>query len=201
MLAPSQPIIGGTVADLHRLAETGFRAGAILIDAPLRFVTRSPRGEGRSAVQHYSTMTIKELAALPLAQLAAPDCALFVWTLDWCPRVALELIDAWRFVHKTTAFTWCKTNPSGTGWHFGMGYWTRANPEKCLLATRGRPKRLHADVPQLIVAPVGRHSEKPDEAYRRIERLVGGPYLEFFARRLRPGWTCWGDEVPFVIRR
>ena len=77
----------------------------------------------------------------------------------------------------------------------GMGYWTRANTEPCLLATRGKPKRLNADVRQGIIAPRREHSRKPDGIHERIERLVAGPYLELFARQSRPGWTTWGNET------
>jgi N6-adenosine-specific RNA methylase IME4 len=76
-----------------------------------------------------------------------------------------------------------------------MGYWTRANTEPCLLATRGRPKRLNADVRQAIIEPRREHSRKPDGIHKRIERLVAGPYLELFARQQRPGWDVWGNEV------
>ena len=76
----------------------------------------------------------------------------------------------------------------------GLGYWTRANTEACLLATRGHPKRLRADIRQLIVAPRREHSRKPEAIYERIERLVAGPRLELFARQSRPGWTAWGNE-------
>ena len=77
----------------------------------------------------------------------------------------------------------------------GMGYHTRANTEPCLLATRGNPPRLADDVHQVIMAPVGEHSAKLDEAYSRIRRLYPGPYLELFARKPRDGWTVWGNEV------
>jgi hypothetical protein len=83
----------------------------------------------------------------------------------------------------------------GKGLDWGMGYATRANIEPCLLATRGSPLRLAADIHQVVIAPAGEHSEKPDEVYRRIERLYPGPYLELFARRPRPGWTVWGNEI------
>jgi N6-adenosine-specific RNA methylase IME4 len=106
-----------------------------------------------------------------------------------------ELLDAWGFKHKTTAFTWVKQNPSGEGWHMGQGFYTRANPEQCWLGICGHPERLDASVQQLIVSPVLEHSRKPDEARVRIERLVGGPYLELNARRPRPGWYVWGDEI------
>jgi N6-adenosine-specific RNA methylase IME4 len=77
----------------------------------------------------------------------------------------------------------------------GMGYWTRANSEVCLLATRGKPKRLNADVRQGIIEPRREHSRKPDCVPGRIERLVAGPYLELFARTTRPGWDSWGNET------
>jgi N6-adenosine-specific RNA methylase IME4 len=77
----------------------------------------------------------------------------------------------------------------------GMGYWTRANSEPCLLATRGKPKRLNADVRQGIIEPRREHSRKPDCVPGRIERLVAGPYLELFCRTTRPGWTVWGNQV------
>jgi len=188
---------GGTVDDLHRLAASGFKAAAILADPPWKFVTRSERGEDRSANQHYRTDGLDLIKALPVADIATPDAVLFMWMVDWCPAAALEVIEAWGFAHKTTAFTWAKQNESGEGWHMGQGYWTRANPEDCWLGTRGNPQRLYADVRQLIVAPVMEHSRKPDEIYGRIERLVDGPYLELYARRERNGWLSWGDELPF----
>ena len=89
-----------------------------------------------------------------------------------------------------------KLNPDGEGLHWGGGYGTRANPEPCLLAKRGKPLRLDGGVHSVIMAPVGEHSEKPDEAYVRIERLYGGPRLELFARKPREGWMTWGDELP-----
>lgn len=187
---------GGTVQDLHVLAASGYRAGAILMDPQWKFKTRSSAGEGRSANLHYTTEGLDEIKAMPVAELAADDCALFMWMLDWCPQDALDLIAHYGFRHVTTAFTWAKTE--GDGWHFGMGYWTRANPEQCWLATRGNPERLHADVRQLIVAQVMEHSRKPDEIYTGIERLVAGPYLELNARRPRAGWTSWGNELEFT---
>jgi N6-adenosine-specific RNA methylase IME4 len=192
-----RPITGGTVDDLDQLVAGGFKFAAILADPPWKFITRSERGEGRSANQHYRTGALDSIKALPVAQLAADDAVLFMWMVDWCPEAALEVIKAWGFEHKTCGFTWAKQNGGGEGWHMGQGYWTRANPEDCWLATRGNPKRLYADVRQLIVAPVTEHGRKPDETYDRIERLVEGPYLELYARRERPGWVSWGDELPF----
>lgn len=187
---------GGTADDLVALATSGYRASVILADPPWHFMTRSDKGEGRSANQHYTTNPLDEIKALPVAALASPDCVLLIWMVDWCPGAALEVIKAWGFEHKTTGFTWAKTNKGSGGMFMGQGYWTRANPESCWLATKGSPKRVNADVRQLIIAPVSEHSRKPDEVYARIEQLVRGPYLELYARRPREGWTTWGNELP-----
>jgi N6-adenosine-specific RNA methylase IME4 len=166
---------GATVENLHQLASFDFKASTILADPPWTFATRSERGEGRSANEHYRTQGLDDIKRLPVEQLAADDCVLFLWVVDWCPSQALEVVEAWGFRHKTTAFTWAKQNPSGEGWHMGQGYWTRANPEDCWLCTRGNPKRLYEDVRQLIVAPVMEHSRKPDEVYDRIGAPRRGP--------------------------
>lgn len=176
--------------------------GAILADPPWTFKTYSKKGKGRSAEQHYGCMSLRDLWELEIP--AADNCVLFMWTTDPMLRHALELMEAWNFTYKTIAFTWAKerTGMDVIGyasqpktWFTGMGYWTRANPEMCLLGTRGKPKRIHKDVRQLIVAPRREHSRKPDEIYERIERLVPGPYLEMFARQQRNGWDSWGDET------
>ncbi len=112
------------------------------------------------------------------------------------------VIKQWGFEYKTCGFAWMKADVStvdlfggSVQTHMGLGYWTRANSEVCLLATRGSPKRLNADVRQGIIAPRREHSRKPDGVHERIERLVGGPYLELFARQERSGWTVWGNET------
>jgi N6-adenosine-specific RNA methylase IME4 len=186
---------GCDVGDLQALITQGRKFKSILIDPPWKFIARSEKGEGRSAGEHYTTTGLDPIKALPLTDLAADDCVMFMWMVDWCPKWALELIEHWGFEHKTTAFTWAKQTESGEGWHMGQGYWTRANPEDCWLATRGHPQRIHADVRQLVVAPVMEHSRKPDEIHDRIMRLVDGPYLEIYARRARNGWVTWGNEI------
>lgn len=98
--------------------------------------------------------------------------------------------------YKTVAFTWAKSLRKSAGWHIGLGYWTRANSEQCLLFTRGKPQKRSSSVRQLIVSPIREHSRKPDEQYQRIEELVYGPYLELFARQRREGWVSWGDQLP-----
>lgn len=176
--------------------------GAILADPPWHFETWSGKGTARAAGNHYPTMTMQQLRCLPVADLAANDCVLFLWACWPMLSDALAVIDAWGFEFKTCAFDWMKAHVNQYDMFrddadalVGMGYWTRANSEPCLLATRGRPKRLNADVRQGIIAPRRAHSRKPDEVHGRIERLVAGPYLELFARAERPGWTAWGNET------
>jgi N6-adenosine-specific RNA methylase IME4 len=155
-------------------------------------------------------MTWAELNSLGsyVQSVAADDCCLFLWI---CQPLLLETIamaQAWGFEYKTKAFSWCKTYVGGSGFFVGMGYWTRANTEDVLLFTRGNPRRADKGVYQLlatleaepyevpaVLAPMTRHSEKPEAVQDRIERLVSGPYLELFARRQRPGWTCLGNEI------
>lgn len=188
---------GGQVTDLHALVENGEKYSVIYADPPWEFKVYSGKGKMRSAERHFDTMTLADIAALPVEALAADNCALFLWAVMPELPGALELIKAWGFTYKTAAFTWVKQNRSGAGLFTGMGYWTRANSELCLLATRGSPMRLAMDVHQVIMAPVREHSRKPDEAVPRIERLLAGPYLELFAREQRQGWTTWGNEIEF----
>ena len=171
------------------------RYGVIYADPPWPWETYSELGKELSPENHYPTMTHDAIAALPVATLAAEDCALFLWaTMPQLPE-ALRVIEAWGFTYKTCAFVWLKQTRDGGRFSTGMGYWTRSNAELCLLATRGSPHRLNVDVHQVVLAPRMEHSRKPDEVADRIERLVPGPCLELFARRPRDGWAVWGNEV------
>jgi len=148
-------------------------------------------------------MTLEEIRELPVSNLAAQDCALFLWTTDPMLPQAVDLIHKWGFNYKTIAFVWAKLNKNAppTLWteadfFTGMGYWSRANSELCLLGTRGKPQRNSASVRRLVVAPRREHSRKPDEVAQRIVTLMGDvPRLELFARTTRPGWSVWGDET------
>ena len=165
----------------------------IYADPPWRYEQRKVQG---AAENHYPTMSIDELCALPVPELAAKDCALFLWaTFPQLPE-ALRLIHAWGFRYKTVAFVWLKRNRKSPSWFYGMGYWTRSNAEICLLATRGKPKRQSAGVHQFIISPIEQHSEKPDEARDKILALMGDlPRVELFARQKTPGWDAWGNEI------
>lgn len=169
---------------------------AILADPPWRFRTWSETNQNRSASNHYSLMTLPEICALPVVDLVAEDCVLFLWVTRPMLPQALQVAEAWGFEYKTVAFTWTKTTKHGKE-HMGLGYWSRGNPEQCWLFTRGNPKRLPTGrgVREWMTAPVREHSRKPDETHERIERLVAGPYLELFGRAQRHGWTVWGNET------
>jgi N6-adenosine-specific RNA methylase IME4 len=175
---------------------------AILADPPWAFETYSGPAVPTTGAQPYKTLSTDDLCAMPIGNLAARDSVLFLW-ITWPMLTAgLEVIDAWGFKYKTCAFAWMKADgtqlnmfPDHYSVRAGMGYWTMSNSEVCLLATRGKPKRLQSDVRQGIIEPRREHSRKPDEIYRRIERLVAGPYLELFARQTRTGWDSWGNEV------
>ena len=181
----------------------------ILIDPPWTFrVWNKETGNKRSPESHYPTLTLETLKALPIQNLMTDDCAVFMWSTWPTLPDALSLAHAWGLIYKTCAFNWLKRTVTGKAWHVGMGYWTRANSEPCLLFTRGSPKRINKGVQQLIytdetqlelfpplVARIGNHSAKPEIVYHRIEKLMNGPYLEIFARNRRSGWDSIGNEI------
>ena len=154
------------------------------------------KGTRAAADRHYRTMSIEDIKALPVADIAAENCVLFLWaTFPMLPE-ALDTIEAWGFSYQSVAFCWVKRNKKSHSWFWGLGNWTRSNAEVCLLAVKGRPQRVSAAVHSLIEAPVGKHSAKPAEARERIVELVGDvPRIELFARERVNGWDAWGDEV------
>lgn len=201
------------------------RFNIILADVPWSFdVWSKDTGNGRSASAHYDTMDLDSICKLPVKELAADNCALFFWAV-W-PRIfdAEKVINAWGFTYKTLAWDWLKLNRSGIGFHIGMGYYARANPEPALLAVRGNmPVAVHNERNTLIeyeddchpaftglpmaglglplVAPIRKHSQKPDSQYSKIEALYPTslyPHrLELFARRrYSPEWKIWGNQAP-----
>jgi len=149
----------------------------------------------RSAERHYETMTIDEIAAMPVGHLLRGDGVLFMWILDTHMEHALALIRRWGLVYKKIGFIWVKLGRTTNLPVMSTGYWTRNGAEVCLMATTGAPNRLDAGVPQVLHAARREHSRKPEQVAAAIERLVPGPYCELFARRRRPGWDCWGNEV------
>lgn len=167
----------------------------ILADPPWKYSDKSLHRGGSE--RHYQTMTPQEIGRLNVQAIAARDAVLFLWVTN--PLIVRGVhnyvAERWGFELKTAAFVWGKMAGNGKP-STGMGHWTRANPEICFIGTRGSPKRAHADVNSLIIAPRMEHSAKPPEVRDRIVRLCGDvPRIELFARERVPGWDAWGDQV------
>ena len=175
--------------------KTNNKYGVIYADPPWYFKTYSNKGKDKSPERHYPCMSIADIIRLPVGDLAKDDAVLLMWVVDPLLDQAFKVIDAWGFKYKTVGFTWAKTNRTKMGFFTGLGYWTRGNPEMCLLATKGKPKRISKSVPQLVVSERREHSRKPDIMYNHIENLLEGPYVELFARTKRSGWDSWGNQT------
>lgn len=183
------------------------------------------KGTRAKADNHYSTMNLTELKRLPVWDLAADDAVLAMWWVPPMPLEAIQLAEAWGFkVKNMCLFTWHKLNqcaeqniqieidarkkrrkPIAAGdlltlideqTRMGMGNYTRSNAENVLVAVKGKGiPRLQADIKQMILAPIGAHSAKPEECRRRLERLYGDvPRIELFSRGDDPAWHHWGNE-------
>ena len=152
---------------------------------------------------HYLTMTHEDICNLPVQDIAADNCVLFIWVTFPKLHEGLEVIKSWGFEYKTLGFSWHKTTKSGSLF-FGVGSYTKSNCEVCLFATRGRVG-IKPSLNKLVVkshkissainSPIQKHSKKPDEIRDRIVELFGDlPRIELFARQASPGWQTWGNE-------
>ena len=165
----------------------------IYCDPPWNYADQGCQG---TMANHYRGMKLGNIKALPVESIADKDCVLFLWATYPMLKEALEVIEAWGFKYKTIAFQWVKLNKRGKGYFFGLGRWTRGNTECCLLATKGKPKRISASVSQIIEEPLTRHSEKPSIVRNKIVELIGDlSRVELFARQKTEGWDVWGNEV------
>ena len=168
----------------------------IYADPPWQFKTYSDKGKKKSADNHYKCMNINEIKNIPIQDISDDDCILFIWITYPNLIDGLETIKSWGFIYKTCAFSWIKKNKNKDSLFWGLGYWTRANNEICLLATKGKPKRISKKVHQIIIEKIREHSQKPDCVRDRIVELCGDlPRIELFARQETPGWDAWGNEV------
>jgi N6-adenosine-specific RNA methylase IME4 len=175
----------------------------ILVDAPWDFKANSVSKPGRNPRRHYDVMSLEDIAALPVKQVAADDCLLWFWiTGPFLARGAhLPIFEAGGFEPSGMGFVWVKLNPTAPQLIFtqqdvamGPGMTTRKNAEFCLLGRRGSVPRLDAGIHEVIISPRREHSRKPDETHERIERYCDGPRLELFGRQSRPGWVVRGNE-------
>jgi len=169
----------------------------IYADPPWHFKVYSDKGHNEvDRGCPYPVMSKEAICKLPINDLADKNCILFIWATYPNLEEAFKVIDSWGFKFKTVGFTWVKQNPKGVGYHFGLGYWTRANPEICIIASKGHPKRVSCSVANLIISPRRKHSQKPDEIRDKIVTLMGDlPRIELFAREKTEGWDVWGNEV------
>ncbi|MFR6395763.1 MAG: MT-A70 family methyltransferase [Eubacterium ventriosum] len=168
----------------------------IYADPPWQYRVYSQKGQGRSAENHYHTMNIKDIMALPVDKIADKDCILFLWITFPCLKEGIEVMERWGFKYKTCGFNWVKRNKKKNTYFMGLGFWTRSNSEVCLIGTKGQPKRVSKSVSQICDARIMEHSRKPAEIRERIVELCGElPRIELFARDKVKGWDSLGDEI------
>ena len=178
----------------------------IYADPPWRFKNFSEKGEGRNAISHYDCLTLADLKKLNISRYADKLCTFYVGNRSNA-RPGFRINESFNF--KTVAFYWAKTNTkvnlnklsAEKDFFTGLGYWTRANVEQCIMGTIGNPKRVGKDVKRLIIDKRREHSRKPEQTYERIEKLVQGPYLELFARKTKSNWDSWGIKLDYLIKR
>ena len=173
----------------------------IYADPPWEYRQSGSKKNSRGmAKQHYNTMTTEDICRLPIREIATDESICFMWATFPNIDQSLKVLNAWGFTYKTAAFVWVKKNKKSNSNFWGMGAWTRANAEVCLIGISKKTKasdcvKSHA-VHQIIESPIERHSKKPDGIRNRIIELLGDiPRIELFARQYADGWDCWGNEV------
>ena len=173
--------------------------GIIYADPPWTFKNYSNEKSDSNADHHYPCMSMEDIAKIPVQDIADKDCILFMWCTDPLLNKQIPIIESWGFTYKTVGFHWVKTNKdkSKNLYVVGTGYWTRANNEICILATKGKISRVKgSNVHRLVVADRGKHSKKPAIIRDKIVELCGDlPRIELFARQRVEGWDCWGNEI------
>ena len=183
------------------MSEKPKKYNIIYADPPWKFRNNKSGSLNGLADHHYDTMTAEDIQNLPIADLAADDCVLIMWWVGSQPQEAIDLVEAWGFKLKTmTGFNWVKMTKKWL-FFFGMGFWTRAGSECCLIAVKGRAKPASRGVRSVIQERATKHSEKPAIFRDRIVELCGDlPRIELFARKKAEGWDSWGNEIHSDIK-
>lgn len=181
---------------LKELIDDDKKFPVIYADPPWTFKTYSKKGDKKSPSKHYTTLSIDDICAFPVQDVAAKDAVLFMWVYQPLLPEAFKVMEAWGFKYVSIGFVWRKLTKHGKE-HMSTGYYTRAGMEMVLIGRRGNPPRpKNKGVRQVFSSKVREHSRKPDEVYDFIESMYDGPYLELFARAgYRKDWTKVGDEV------
>ncbi|KAI9129549.1 MT-A70 family methyltransferase [Acaryochloris sp. CCMEE 5410] len=172
----------------------------IVADPPWLYHLRESEKKHRGRCP-YPAMTDEEILAMPVSSIAAPDSYLLLWTTNNHLPVAFRVMEAWGFEYKAI-HTWVKTTLDRSKIRFGVGHYGRNATEHVLIGRKGKAKTFMAlgltNIPTAFQAPLGQHSQKPEEFYQMADRLgdaLGGQRIELFARCPRPGWESWGAEV------
>ena len=153
--------------------------------------------DSRAPDMHYGCMSSDDIYKLPVQDITDENCVLMMWVTYPLLKEGIKTMEEWGFTYKTCGFSWIKKNKKSDSLFWGMGYWTRANNEICLLGTKGKPKRHSRGVHQVVMSKIQRHSQKPDVVKDRIVELCGDvPRIELFARQATKGWDVWGNEAP-----
>lgn len=169
--------------------------GVITADCPWSFKLWSRKDLSKSPDHHYSCMTLDDIRALPVSDLAARDCVLIMWATAPMLDQQIDVLKGWGFQFKT-AGSWAKRSSTGAKWAFGTGYVFRSAAEFYLVGTRGKPRSAVRDVRNLIVAPVREHSRKPDQMRTDLERMFPEvPRCELFGRQRAENWDVWGNQT------
>jgi N6-adenosine-specific RNA methylase IME4 len=175
------------------------RFGLIYVDPPTRVESYSAKGQRKAPP--YPTMSRCDLLGLKVGKLAAPNCALVIWSTSTHLGQMMECIRVWGFEYKSYG-GWGKRTKAWTPecespkWAFGTGRWQRSTLEIYLMAARGAPLICSHTERNFVEAALREHSRKPDEVREALERMFPRvPKIELFARQRREGWDCWGDEV------
>ncbi len=186
-----------SVVSLPELPQTNDGWGTVLADPPWRFMNRT----GKVAPEHgrlgrYDTLSVEEIAAIPLASVVASRSHCYLWVPNALVREGLEVLEAWGYTYKTN-LVWHKVRQDGGSDGRGVGFYFRNVTELVLFGVRGSLRTLQPGRRQtnLIATRKREHSRKPDELYDIIEGCSPGPFLELFARYPRGGWSVWGDEA------
>lgn len=170
----------------------------IYADPAWSFNSKKTGGSMRSgASQKYDVMSIEDLKAFPVQDLADENCLLVMWWVGAMPQEAIDLVSAWGFKLKNmNGFVWNKLTKKGLPF-FGMGYYSRAGSEAAIIAVKGKPDIKSRSVRAVVTAPVGKHSEKPNEFRERIIEMMGKDChkIELFARQKSEGFESWGNEL------
>ncbi len=174
----------GTVADLAMLEESGRRFGTIYADPPWLYGNQGTRA---ATGNHYGGMPVGEIAALPIAALAADNAHLHLWTTNAFLFDSKAIMEAWGFTYKS-CFVWVKTQ-------MGIGNYWRVSHEFLLFGVRGSAPFRDRGLMSWLECERGKHSQKPDQVRGFIERASPGPYLELFGRLAVHNWLVWGNEV------